>query len=95
MKKIILTTMFLAAGMVSAANGSKSTVLSVKKSMVKKTETKTVCTVSCSTQVQIGMNTLTISSSAGNIFTSCETAASNCTKKLMRKVLDMAMDTNP
>ncbi|MCJ7935628.1 MAG: hypothetical protein MUW56_18885 [Chryseobacterium sp.] len=94
MRKIILTTMFLAAGMVSAANGSKGTDPSVKKNLTKKAETKTVCTVSCSTQVQIGMNTLTITSTAGSIFTSCETAATNCTKKLMSKVLDMAMNTN-
>ena len=95
MKKIILATTIMFAGLASAKNTPIEPASSFKKitNSVSVNSKAPLCTVSCSTSVQIGMNTLTITSSAGSIFTSCETAAQNCTKKLMRKVLDLSMAT--
>jgi hypothetical protein len=95
MKKIILATTIMIAGLASAKNTPKEPASSPKKitNSVSAKAKVSLCTVSCSTSVQIGMNTLTITSSAGSIFTSCETASQNCTKKLMRKVLDLSMAT--
>lgn len=45
--------------------------------------------ITCSVTMQIGSTTVTITESAGNIFTSAETAGINCTKKLQHKLIDM------
>lgn len=51
------------------------------------------CTISCSVTVDSGFGTsLTITTSAGSWFTSCETATLNCNKKLMHKIVDLAFE---
>lgn len=45
--------------------------------------------ITCSTTMQIGSTTLTVTASSGNLFTSAETAALNCTKKLQHKLVDL------
>ena len=47
------------------------------------------CRASCSVSVNINGVTYTVETSAGSIFTSCETAGKNCQKKLMHKLVDL------
>jgi hypothetical protein len=54
---------------------------------------ETLVTITCSTTIDTGFGTtLTVSTSAGNWFTSAETAAINCTKKLQHKLIDLMYD---
>ncbi|WP_404986202.1 hypothetical protein ACI513_03615 [Chryseobacterium sp. M5] len=92
MKKIIIASTTLMCGVLFAAvpneNLKKNTGDENKKTeVVQKDE---FCSVSCSTTTQIGSTSITVSESAGNIFTSCTTAAEKCNRKLLHKILDLS-----
>lgn len=96
MKKTVLIA-FLSLGTFSFA----STGLVLKSSISEKNEKKEtpkkvdgnedgLCRVTCSMSIDNGMGgSTTISASAGSIFTSCETAQTNCHRKLMHELIDM------
>ncbi|WP_404986204.1 hypothetical protein ACI513_03625 [Chryseobacterium sp. M5] len=104
MKKIIIISATLMVGLAFAGSpNSTSTSISEETPnstrVDKKEETKNIeitektefCSVSCSTTIRIGTQSFILSESAGNIFTSCTSAAEKCKNKLNHKVLDFSL----
>ena len=92
MKKTIILSLLVIGGYASASVSPKNNEVIKKTGKTKAKIKKPVCTVSCSATVNVLGTMVTVTTSAGGWFTSCDTAAANCTEKLGKKMMSIALN---